>query len=255
MQGQQPTQAPTWSGRGVPASVRKPPAKRSRPPARRPPDLNSKKKFIPPKDLAKHLSVKYGVRVEYGHSFPYYSTEIYTALSPLTQTAGYIDIRPYKGYIDVGYPSEEQAEWASKIPISYKGIKLPTTRTQHYSQTLLVIRFSKLPTHLPFDILRQELMEGLMKYGSSPELIFDVLVGISHLSGPCAFGTIAIHDNIKPADIPTWSTVLSAKEDLFLAQFEGARKACSKCKAMDHSKATCPNLNPFLHSTATPLAP
>ncbi|KAJ9052180.1 hypothetical protein DSO57_1036800 [Entomophthora muscae] len=98
-------------------------------------------------------------------------------------------------------------------------------------------------------------MEGLMAYGSSPELIFNVPVGISHLSGPCAFGTIAIHENIKPADTPTWPTVCLAKEDPFLAQFEGSRKACSKCKAMDHSKATCPNLNPFLYFTATLLAP
>ena len=136
MNGQTPNPPPAWSGGSIPAGVRQPPAKRPRPPARRLPDPIFRTKFIPPKDLKDHLAkitpiprnplnrpksrVRYGLRVEYGTQFPYFNTDLFEAIYPLTKPAGYVEIKPYKGYIDIGYTSSELADAAATIKVKYK---------------------------------------------------------------------------------------------------------------------------------------
>ena len=259
MQGQQPTQTPAWSGNGVPASVRKPPAKRSRPPARKPPDLNSNQKFIPPKDLDLHLSkinpipknpfsrpkstVRYGVRVQYGNLFPYYNQDLLDACFPVHQTAGYVEIRPHKGYIDFGFSSADAADQAAKAQVIYKDTPIPTIRTSHYSQSPMAIRFVNLPTHLPYDTLKQELIRGLLSYGSEPEIIFDIPKGITNISGPTAIATIVPSSKTTLPQIPPRAILSIAPDDPFFVQFEGAQKMCSNCKLPGHKKSACKLIN------------
>ncbi|KAJ9086146.1 hypothetical protein DSO57_1007261 [Entomophthora muscae] len=256
MQGQQPTQAPTWSGGGVLTSVRKPPVKRPLPPARRPPDLLSKAKFHPPKDLKKHLDklkpispnpfnhpkskMLYGVRVDYGQLFPYYNDELITAIEPLTRTAGFIDIRPFKGYIDIGFASSQQADISTNILIPYKDKTEPVTRTQYWKQTILAIQLTDLTNHLPFKALHRKLLKGLKNYGDHPTIVFNVPKGIEHLAGPTEMATVKPYIRLNPKTIPIWTVVPSAPNTPFRAFFEGAQKGCTKCHDPSHSYESCP---------------
>ena len=141
--------------------------------------------------------------MEYGHIFPYYNKNLLDTISPMTQTAGFIDIRSLKGYMNIGYPSEEQADWAASNPIVYRDTSLQMIRTCHHAQTLFVFQLANLPTHLLFKVLRQELINGLKPYGSDPEVIFDVSEGIKNLAGPSASVTRALFKGDNPSFIPT----------------------------------------------------
>lgn len=255
MNGQTPNPPPAWSGGSIPAGVRQPPAKRPRPPARRPPDPSFRTKFVPPKDLATHLAkfsptpknplnrpksnMKYGIRAEYGQLFPYYNPDLVRALKPLTDIAGFIEIKPFKGYIDLGFQSIEQANYAATIQVTYKDTNIPITITSHHSQPTLILQLVNLPTHLPATTLRSELIKGLDKYGSNPQLQFDVPNETPHLAGPSAIATITLHATIDPSNIPPWAVVNSAPNDPFNIKFEAAQQSCIKCKTAGHLTRNC----------------
>lgn len=271
MTGQPPNQTPAWSSGGVPPSVKKPPAKRSRPPARRPPPSLTQKKFIPPKDLTAYLakinpipinplnrpksSVLYGVRIKYGDLFPYYSQALLDAIKPLTCSAGYIDIRPYKGYIDVGFESQEQANNAAAMSITFNSTPLPIFLTRHFSQALTVIKFIGLPTHLPYKVLCQELYDGLSQYGSNPELIFDTPQGITGLAGPTASAVVDLYTHISPSNIPPTTVVPSAPEHIIRCSFDGKRQTCLQCKQVAHKGKDCTPLISEAHLVDTQAFP
>ena len=256
MQGQQPTPPTAWSGGAVPASVRKPPAKRSRPPTRAHKNPNAAQRFVPPKDLAAYLvkenifpknplnrpksQVKYGVRVEYGTHSPYYTEAIRAAISHLTPPAGFVDARPYKGYIDIGYPTPELADEAALQTVTHNGVNLPVYRTSHSSSPILAIYLSGLPSHLPCNILRKELLHGLSQYGSDPALIFDTPRGFTNLAGPTATATVTLPRGTDPSTIPSWVAVPSATDSPFWARFDGAQPVCQVCHVTGHIRTACP---------------
>lgn len=80
-----------------------------------------------------------------------------------------------------------------------------------------------------------------MKYGSSPEVAFDVPVGAAHLAGPTAIATVIPYPHVHPSNIPPWAVVAAAPCDPFQARFDGARRSCTTCKRCDHASNECKN--------------
>ncbi|KAI0242464.1 hypothetical protein L0F63_001556, partial [Massospora cicadina] len=146
--------------------------------------------FVPPQDLALHLArvhpsrphplalphstICYCLRVDYGCLFPYADKAIIDLATAAFAPAGFIDFRPFKGYFDVGFQSEEDAEAAAQTPLIYKKNPIPTTRTHLPSNTTLVVSFANLPSYLPPQVLYDQLVAGLMAHGTQPNLIFSI---------------------------------------------------------------------------------
>lgn len=101
------------------------------------------------------------------------------AITPLTNPAGFIEVKPYEGYIDIGYTTNEQAEAAASVKVTFKNIPLPTTRTRDPSHPLLALQLSDLPTHLTRATLIDELKMGLQALDQIQQFIL-----MSHLVSP-----------------------------------------------------------------------
>ncbi|KAI0221306.1 hypothetical protein L0F63_002886 [Massospora cicadina] len=128
-----PPAIPVW-GSGAPPSIFHPAGKRVQMGSNSPPTTSSH--FVPPRDLALHLArvhpshphplalpcsaIRYCLRVDYGRLFPYADKAIIDQDTAAFAPAGFIDFRPFKGYFDVGFQSEEDAEVAAQTPLIYK---------------------------------------------------------------------------------------------------------------------------------------
>ncbi|KAI0223458.1 hypothetical protein L0F63_004364, partial [Massospora cicadina] len=77
-----------------------------------------------------------------------------------------------RGYYNLGFTFEADAATSATVPLVFQGAFLPTTWTWLPADTTLVVQFASLPTHLPTEVLHQELMDGLAAYGSNPILQF-----------------------------------------------------------------------------------
>lgn len=246
--------APPWgSNGGPPPSIYKSPPKRARTGTNGKSHQNQR--FTPPKDLAQHLArtqpihhnpialprsnIVYCLRVDYGILFPYADKAILAIATEAFSPAGFIDFRPFKGYFDLGFTSEEAAEAASKVKLLYKGTPIPTTCTRLPSDKTLVINFSNLPSHLPPQTLFDELYSGLLAYGKDPVIKFLVPIGAEKLAGPRAIATITPTDPNMPQLIPPRSALPSSPEHIFWARCENGRLVCAQCYGLDHSKAKC----------------
>ncbi|KAJ9080561.1 hypothetical protein DSO57_1023587 [Entomophthora muscae] len=182
--------------------------------------------------------VKYGVRVEYGNLFHYYNTVILEAFSPIYQAEEYVDIRPYKGCIDFVFTSADKADTAAVITVQYKSQVSPTTWTKYHKNSLTVIHFTGLPTHLPAELLYCKLILGLTSYGAEPTIIFDVPISVNHLTGPSASATVIPFEDISPEIILPRAVIPSALLDIL----------CNLCFELDHNQKAC-----LLLKAATPL--
>ncbi|KAI0244143.1 hypothetical protein L0F63_001191, partial [Massospora cicadina] len=128
-----PPATPVWGSSRVQMGSNSPPTASNR--------------FVPPWDLALHLARVHPSRphplalprsrVDYGRLFPYADKEIID-LATVAFAPDFIDFRPFKGYFDVGFQSEEDAEAAT---------------------------------------LYDQLVAGLMAYGTQPNLIFAIPSG------------------------------------------------------------------------------
>ncbi|KAI0244249.1 hypothetical protein L0F63_006196, partial [Massospora cicadina] len=132
-------------------------------------------RFIPPKDLDAHLAqtqvvprcslvlprsnMRFGLMVEYGKLFPYDDQAFIKMAQAVMTPAWFIIFRPYKGYFDLGFPCEADSATAAMVPSIFNNIPFPTTQTWLPTDTTLVVQFAGLPTHLPPEVLHQELME------------------------------------------------------------------------------------------------
>ncbi|KAI0223443.1 hypothetical protein L0F63_004406, partial [Massospora cicadina] len=64
-------------------------------------------------------AIRYCLRVDYGHLFLYADKAIIDLATAAFAPAGFIDFCPFKGYFDVGFQSEEDAEAAAQTPLIY----------------------------------------------------------------------------------------------------------------------------------------
>ncbi|KAI0244379.1 hypothetical protein L0F63_003580, partial [Massospora cicadina] len=72
-------------------------------------------------------------------------------------------------------------------------IPIPTTQTRLPTDTTMVVSFASLSSHLIPQALYDQLMVGLMVYGSQPNLIFAVPSVVERLSAPRTTATIISH--------------------------------------------------------------
>ncbi|KAI0233642.1 hypothetical protein L0F63_002352 [Massospora cicadina] len=212
--------------------------------------------FVPPQDLALHLVCAHPscphpltlpqsticccLRVDYGHLFPYADKAIIDLATAAFAPAGFIEFRPFKGYFDVGFQSEADAEVVAQTPLIYKNTPIPTTRTHLPSDTTLVVSFANLPSHLPPQVLYDQLVVGLMAYGTQPNLIFAIPSGVERLAAPHATATITPHHPAIAQQIPPHASVAAAPDHFFWAQVDNVRQICSLCFGLDHAKKVCP---------------
>ncbi|KAI0220187.1 hypothetical protein L0F63_006694, partial [Massospora cicadina] len=144
------------------------------------------------------------------------------------------------GYFDVGFQSEEDAEVAAQTPLIYKKNPIPTTCTHLPSDTMLVVSFINLPSHLPPQVLYDQLVVGLMAYGTQPNLIFAIPSGAEYLAAPRATATIIPHHPTIAQQIPPCASVAAAPDHFFWAQVNNGRQICSLCFGLNHAKRVCP---------------
>ncbi|KAI0243556.1 hypothetical protein L0F63_005029, partial [Massospora cicadina] len=187
-----------WGSSAPPPSIFHPAGKHVRMGSNSPPTASNH--FVPPWDLALHLArvhpsrphpltlphsaICYCLRVDYGHLFPYANKAIIDLATAAFAPAGFIDFRPFKGYFVIGFYSEEDAEAAAQTPRIYKKKPIPTTHTRLPSDTMLVVSFANLPSHLPPQVLYDLLVAGLMAYGTQTNLIFAISFGAERLAAP-----------------------------------------------------------------------
>ncbi|KAJ9087317.1 hypothetical protein DSO57_1034468 [Entomophthora muscae] len=143
---------------------------------------------------------------------------------------------------------KDKADTAAVITVQYKSQVLPTTRTKYYKNSLTVIHFTGLPTHLPAEILYCELILGLISYGAEPAIIFDVPISVNHLTGLSASATVIPFEDISPEIIPPRAVISSALLDVLYVKFDGMCSLCNLCFELDHNQKAC-----LLLKAATPL--
>ncbi|KAI0239721.1 hypothetical protein L0F63_002533, partial [Massospora cicadina] len=207
--------------------------------------------FVSPRDLALHLARVHPSRPILSPSLdlPFAIASEWTmgAIIDLATVAfapaGFIDFRPFKGYFDVGFQSEEDAEAAAQTPLVYKNTSIPTTCTCLPSDTTLVVSFANLLSHLPPQVLYDKLVAGLMAYGTQPNLIFAVPSGVERLAAPRATATITPHHPAIAQQIPPRASVVAAPDHFFWAQVNNGRQICSLFFSLDHAKKACPQAN------------
>ncbi|KAI0244695.1 hypothetical protein L0F63_004429 [Massospora cicadina] len=249
-----PPATPVWGSSAPPPSVFRPAGKRVQMGSNSPPTASNR--FVSPRDLALHLArvhpsrphplalprsaIRYCLRVDYGRLFPYANKAIIDLATTAFAPAGFIDFRPFKGYFDVGFQSEEDAEVAAQTPLIYKKTPIPTTRTRLPSDTMLVVSFANLPSHLPPQVLYDQLVAGLMAYGTQATLIFAIPSGAERLAAPRATATIIPYHPTIAQQIPPRASVAAAPDHFFWAQVNNGRQICSLCFGLDHAKKACP---------------
>ncbi|KAI0229545.1 hypothetical protein L0F63_003803 [Massospora cicadina] len=249
-----PPATPVWGSSAPPPSVFHPAGKHVRMGSNSPPTASNR--FVPPRDLALHLvcvhpscphpltlphsAIRYCLRVDYGHLFPYTDKVIIDLATTAFAPAGFIDFHPFKGYFDVGFQSEEDAEAAAQTPLIYKKTPIPTTCTRLPSDTTLVVSFANLPSHLPPQVLYDQLVTGLMAYGTQPNLIFAIPSGAECLAAPRATATIIPHHPTIAQQILPRASVAAAPDHFFWARVNNGRQICSLCFGIDHAKRACP---------------
>ncbi|KAI0241024.1 hypothetical protein L0F63_006938, partial [Massospora cicadina] len=111
---------------------------------------------------------------------PAHAWELQTLVDALIYHVGEVTLG--KEGIPASCPTD--ATTVATVPLVFQDTHLPTIQTQLPVDTTLVVRFAGLPTHLPPEVLHQELMEGLAAYGSNPILHFVVPNGATRLAGP-----------------------------------------------------------------------
>ncbi|KAI0228479.1 hypothetical protein L0F63_005951 [Massospora cicadina] len=149
-----------------------------------------------------HSAIQFCLHVDYGHLFPYANKAIIDLAITAFTPAGFINFRPFKGYFDIGFQTEEDAAAAAITPLIYKNTLIPTTRTRLPLDTTLVVFFANLPSHLPPQVLYDQLVTGLMAYGTQPKLIFAVPSGAERLAAPRATAAIIPHHPAIAHPIP-----------------------------------------------------
>ncbi|KAI0233925.1 hypothetical protein L0F63_001311, partial [Massospora cicadina] len=175
-----PPATPVWGSSAPPPSVFRPAGKRVQMGSNSPPTASNPLHLARvhpsrPHPLALPRSaIRYCLRVDYGRLFPYSNKAIIDLATTAYAPAGFIDFRPFKGYFDVEFQSEEDAEAAAQTPLIYKKNPIPTTCTRLPSDTTLVVSFANLPSHLLPQVLYDQLVTGLMAYGTQPNLIFAI---------------------------------------------------------------------------------
>ncbi|KAJ9059766.1 hypothetical protein DSO57_1038040 [Entomophthora muscae] len=102
---------------------------------------------------------------------------------------------------------------------------------------------SNIPNPLLFEILQQELINGMHNYGTDPTISFNVPVGIKNLSSPTATATATVlpYKDPNPKSIPAWAALPSAP-------------GCTKCCDPGHSRSNGSTLGNSLPSRS-PAAP
>ncbi|KAI0233846.1 hypothetical protein L0F63_001716 [Massospora cicadina] len=112
-----------------------------------------------------------------------------------------------------------------------------------YANTTLVVSFANLPSHLPPQVLYDQLVAGLMAYGTQPNLIFAIPSGAEHLAAPWATATIIPHHPTIAQQIPLCASVAAAPDHFFWAQVNNGSQICSLCFGLDHAKRAYPQAN------------
>ncbi|KAI0233238.1 hypothetical protein L0F63_003494 [Massospora cicadina] len=112
-----------------------------------------------------------------------------------------------------------------------------------YGHTKLVVSFANLPSHLPPQDLYDQLVAGLMAYGTQPNLIFAIPYGAECLAAPCATATIIPHHPAIAQQIPPHANVAAAPDHFFWPQVNNGRQICSLCFGLNHAKRACPQAN------------
>ncbi|KAI0221568.1 hypothetical protein L0F63_001172 [Massospora cicadina] len=124
--------------------------------------------FVPPRDLALHLACIHPSRphpLALPHSTIHYCLRAIIDLATVAfAPAGFIDFRPFKRYFDIGFQSEEDAEAAAQTPLIYKKPHSHNSYSPPFRH------------HVFYD----QLVAGLMAYGTHPNLIF--AIPSAHLS-------------------------------------------------------------------------
>ncbi|KAI0236771.1 hypothetical protein L0F63_001860 [Massospora cicadina] len=86
-----------------------------------------------------------------------------------------------------------------------------------------VPNFANLPSHLPPQVLYDQLVAGLMAYGTQPNLIFAISSGVERLAAPRATAIIIPHHPTIAQQIPPRASVAAAPDHFFWAWVNNER--------------------------------
>ena len=191
-------------------------------------------------------SIDHGIRVTLGHFNALMMDELKVQLKTCLPSAVSTEPKWYKGFIDIGFKSADEADKAALAIIQVQGQPLDITRTRHNEDENLYISFSKLPTDMSRNELTARLKVGLASYGKILKFEMEEDAFMPHLAMSRAIAIIApkpdVRDNISI--IPRNAFFYVGEEGDISREFkitpEDAPKICNFCDCVGHVAAACP---------------
>lgn len=214
-----------WSGNNPvsinqapkPKRKRASPAKPSTPPNPRfskwqcPEDFSQFIDSITPKPFTHTLpprsKMAHGVRVDIKDVLDVY-IDLLRALPQTFKKCTSINPVPKTGYIDMGFPTAQDATEAVSIRFTYLNKAIPLQLTRYNKESMTYVNILGLPTTLPGPTIKKKLTERLAKYGEVKNIVFEENKFLPGFIGSKAFVTFG---KLNPPPTTNHSAALPCK--------------------------------------------
>lgn len=151
----------------------------------------------------------------------------------------------YKGFIDIGFKSDEDADKAALAIIQIQGNTLDITRTRYKDDENLYISLANLPNNMDRNELIARLKVGLCNYGKVLKFEMEEDELLPHLAMTRAIAIIAPNKDVSEdlTLIPRQTFIYDNNKvpsRFFKVTPEDAPKICSHCECIGHIAIACP---------------